>query len=190
MAESARERLIASAVELIRGSGVAATSVSDVLARSGLARRTLYLNFPGGMGELIATATDMAANALTAAIGQSVAAGDPVRSITAFATMWEAYLRDSDFSAGCPIVAATLGRTAVPLAAGRAAAAFVEWEKLIGAELRQSGLSAQSAEDLATMTVASIEGAVIMCIADHSATPLRRTARELAALVDYRIRGH
>lgn len=186
MTLSARERLINSAIELIRAGGVAATSVSEVLEHSGLARRTLYLNFPGGMGELIATATDMAAGALTATIGQCVTIGDPVRSIKAFATMWEAFLQESDFSAGCPIVAATLARSAVPQAGDRAAAAFAEWEKLIAAEMRSCGLSRRAADDLATMTVASIEGAVIMSIADHSAGPLRRTARELAALVEYR----
>src|SRR5690349_7563055 len=103
---SARERLITSAIALIRSAGVAGASVSALLDHSGLARRTLYLNFPGGKPELVQAATDAAGAELTAAIREFMADADPAQALAAFLQMWEAMLAESDYTAGCPIVAA------------------------------------------------------------------------------------
>ena len=64
---SARDRLIAATVGQVRRHGVAGTSVSGILDDSGLARRTLYLNFPNGKPELVAAATEHAARATISA---------------------------------------------------------------------------------------------------------------------------
>ena len=102
---SARERLITSAVALIRSVGVAGASVSALLNDSGLARRTLYLNFPGGKAELVEAATDAAGAELTASIQSCIADADPAQALDAVMQMWETMLTDTDYTAGCPIVA-------------------------------------------------------------------------------------
>ncbi|OBG44877.1 hypothetical protein A5672_09500 [Mycobacterium alsense] len=178
---SARERLITSAIALIRTAGVAGASVSALLDHSGLARRTLYLNFPGGKPELVEAATDTAGAELTAAIRDCMHDDDPARAVAAFLQMWEAMLADSDYTAGCPIVAATLGRSEAPAAADAAAAAFSAWEDLVAQLLREAGVKRSAAADLATTAVAAVEGAVIMSVAQRSPTPLRRVRRVLCA---------
>ena len=50
---TARERLIASAIELLRRNGVAGTGLAQLLEHSGTARRSVYVNFPGGKSELV-----------------------------------------------------------------------------------------------------------------------------------------
>ena len=181
---SARERLITSAIALIRSAGVAGASVSALLDHSGLARRTLYLNFPGGKPELVQAATDAAGAELTAAIREFMADADPAQALAAFLQMWEAMLADSDYTAGCPIVAATLGRAEAPAAADAAAAAFSTWESLLSKLLREAGVERSAAADLATTAVAAVEGAVIMSVAQRSPTPLRRAHRVLSTLID------
>ncbi|OBH09993.1 TetR/AcrR family transcriptional regulator [Mycobacterium sp. E3247] len=178
---SARERLITSAIALVRTAGVAGASVSALLDHSGLARRTLYLNFPGGKPELVQAATDAAAAELTAVLEECIHDADPARAVAAFLQRWEAMLADSDYTAGCPIVAATLGRAEAPAAADAAAAAFSSWEGLLAQLLRQAGVERSAAADLATTAVAAVEGAVIMSVAQRSPTPLRRVRRVLAA---------
>ena len=184
---SARERLIASTVALIRSGGVSGASVSEVLEHSGLARRTLYLNFPGGKSELVTIATELAGAAITASIEESLDQPDPGRVVEAFVAMWANALGDSDYTAGCPVVAATLSRAEVPAAADAAAAAFMRWEDLLASHLRNAGLAADTAADLATTVVASVEGAVIMSLAQRSPVPLQRTGRQIVALIDARI---
>lgn len=178
---SARERLIDSAIALIRSVGVAGASVSALLDHSGLARRTLYLNFPGGKPELVRAAADAAAAELTAAIQDCIHDADPARAVAAFLQMWEAMLANSDYTAGCPIVAATLGRSEAPDAADVAAAAFRKWEGLLAQLMREAGVERSAAADLATTAVAAVEGAVIMSVAQRSPIPLRRVRRVLSA---------
>jgi TetR/AcrR family transcriptional repressor of lmrAB and yxaGH operons len=183
---SARQRLITSAIALIRSVGVAGASVSALLNHSGLARRTLYLNFPGGKPELVAAATDAAGAEMTASIENCMVDADPARALAAFVQMWERMLADSDYTAGCPIVAATLGRSEAPAAADAAAAAFSKWEDLLTRLIREAGVERSAAADLATTAVATIEGAVIMSVAQRSPTPLRRANRVLSTLIDAR----
>jgi TetR/AcrR family transcriptional repressor of lmrAB and yxaGH operons len=180
---SARERLITSAIALIRSVGVTGASVSALLDHSGLARRTLYLNFPGGKPELVEAATDAAGAELTATIESCMVDAKPAQALAAFTQIWEAMLADSDYTAGCPIVAATLGRSEAPAAADTAAAAFSKWEALLTQLIREGGVKGSAAADLATTAVAAIEGAVIMSVAQRSPTPLRRTNRVLSELL-------
>ena len=97
--------------------GVAGTSVSGILEDSGLARRTLYLNFPAGKPELIAAATENASGITISAVETMVSDSDPAQVVQTFADRWADSLEANGFSAGCPIVAAALGRQEAPEAA-------------------------------------------------------------------------
>ena len=180
---SARTRLIAATVAQLRRHGVAGTSVSGILDDSGLARRTLYLNFPHGKPELVAAATENASQATISAFDAMRSEPDPVRMVETFVDMWAHNLDSTDFSAGCPIVAAALGRQEAPAAADAAAAAFAQWVQVVARITEDSGLDHEAAEEMATMIVATVEGAVIMSIAERSSAPLRRAGRGLVALV-------
>ena len=186
---SARQRLIDTTIALVRRRGVGSASVSQILEHSGLARRTLYLNFPDGKPELVAAATESAAAGFTSMLEGIVAEGDPIASVEAFVRAWETALADSDYRAGCPIVAATLASSEAPAAAQAAANAFTQWVGLIAAPLERAGLDPRSAEDLATTAVATIEGAVIMSLAARSPLPLQRAGRDLATLIGAKLAG-
>jgi TetR/AcrR family transcriptional regulator, lmrAB and yxaGH operons repressor len=174
---SARDALIASVTGLVRRRGVAGTGLSALLEDSGVARRTVYLNFPGGKEELIAEATRESGQALTAVI-QS-AGDDPAVAIQAFIGGWKAALSESELEAGCPIVAAILGRSDAPAAADVAAAAVNEWQTIIADRLAAAGVDAGNARSLASLTIAAIEGAVILAQASQSAEPLDHVGHHL-----------
>jgi AcrR family transcriptional regulator len=184
---SARQRLIDTTIALVRRRGVGSASVSQILENSGLARRTLYLNFPDGKPELIAAATESAAAGFTSMLEEMVAAGDPIAAVAAFVRAWEGALAEDGFCAGCPMVAATLGGTEAPAAAQAAASAFAQWVRLIAGPLETAGLAPEPAEGLATTVVATIEGAVIMSIAARSPIPLQRAGRDLAVLIEAKL---
>lgn len=184
---TARQRLIDSTVALMRRRGVASASVSDILDGSGVARRTLYLNFPDGKPALVAAATTHAAGMITAGLQARLTESDPASTIRAFTRMWETVLTDSGFNAGCPIAAAALGRTEAPDAADAAAAAFAEWVRLITETNERAGLPPEDARDLATTIIAAIEGAVLMALATRSVDPIRRTGRDLVTLTEVKL---
>lgn len=183
----AKERLITSAVDLIRRNGVAGTGLALLLELSGTARRSLYLNFPGGKAELIAHATAVAGKVTGAAIDQLARDGDPVSVIQRFIAGWTEALKATDFTAGCPIVAAALGRSEASVAAETAGEVFIDWERRLTGHLEAAELSPEDAAQLATMTVAAVEGAIVMCQATRSEEPLRRVEAGLIEL--YRLKA-
>ncbi|MFE9575980.1 TetR/AcrR family transcriptional regulator [Nocardia sp. NPDC006044] len=178
-----RERLIMGAIDLIRRHGVAGTGMTELLAHSNTARRSIYQNFPRGKQQLIEEATRTAGQVLAATITATEEDGSSAARLAGFVRMWKDTLVAADFTAGCPVVAAALAGSEVPAAPAIAAEAFAEWEALIAAQLTSEGLTAEVAESLATTTVAAIEGAVVMSIATRSVTPLDRAAEQLGYLL-------
>jgi AcrR family transcriptional regulator len=103
-----RRRMIQSAALLMRERGVEATSFSEVLARSGAPRGSIYHHFPGGKAQLIEESTRYAGEFIAAGLVASLQSGDPGAAVRAFGGSWRAILSESDYAAGCSVVAATL----------------------------------------------------------------------------------
>ena len=60
-----RERLTSATAALMQRHGVAGTGIAEILAESGVTRRSIYLNFPDGKAELVAAATRAAGDELS-----------------------------------------------------------------------------------------------------------------------------
>ncbi|MFI5782102.1 TetR/AcrR family transcriptional regulator [Nocardia sp. NPDC051570] len=179
----ARDRLIDSAVELMRRNGVAGTGIAQLLDHSGISRRSVYLNFPGGKSELVAEATRFAGRAFSALMRTVATSTDAATAIATFPVLWREVMVSSDFTAGCPIVAAALSRSEAPDAADAAGEAFGEWEQILAERLRAEHVEPEAALALATTIIAAVEGAVVMSLATRSVTPLERVGAQMSALV-------
>jgi TetR/AcrR family transcriptional regulator, lmrAB and yxaGH operons repressor len=180
---SARDALIASVIGLVRRRGVAGTGLNALLQDSGVARRTVYLNFPGGKAQLVAEATRLAGEALTTVIRSADDGGDPAQAVQTFIDEWKAQLSATQMQAGCPIVAAILGRSEAPAAAQAASEAIAEWQTVLADRLVRSGVDRDSARSLAALTVAAIEGAVILALATQSTAALDDVGRHLIEVI-------
>jgi AcrR family transcriptional regulator len=183
----ARDRLVVTAIDLIRRHGVAATGLTALLEHSGTARRSLYVNFPGGKAELVTEATVTAGQAIADVIDGMLDELDPAGAVRAFVQMWVTNLTTNGYRLGCPIVAAALARTDAPAAADAAGQTFVDWERRIAARLETEGVPVDDADRLATLTVSSVEGAIILAQATGSELPLRRVEESLVELVEQRL---
>ena len=178
----ARQRMIESAALLFRERGVEGTSFSDVLTRSGAPRGSIYHHFPGGKAQLVEETTRYAGDFIAAGLAAALEQKDPATALRRFAEVWRAGLSDSDFEAGCPIVAATLEGEQWPAARKAAGAVFEHWEDLLANAFKRHGASPERARSLGTLAIASIEGAVVLARAQRSAAPLERVAGELERL--------
>jgi AcrR family transcriptional regulator len=175
--------MIRSAAVLFRERGVHGTSLSDVVAHSSAPRGSIYHWFPGGKAQLAAEATRYSGEFIAAGIAAALEEDDPVAAVRAFASLWRQVLSDSDFSAGCPIVSATLEGARTPAARDAAGAAFERWQELLGAAFGRRGVTPVRAASLATLTVAAVEGAIVLSRAQRSSAPLERVADELESIV-------
>lgn len=177
---SARDTLIAATADLIRRNGVAGTGVAEILDRSKVARRSIYLHFPGGKSELVAAAARSSGDGLSALLTRCMAEPEP---IVAFADRWSQVLIDDDFAGGCPVMAAALARPTSPAAADVAVDVFVEWQRIIATRLTADGLDDAAATSLATTIVATLEGALMLANATRSTQPLHDSAAQLTRLI-------
>lgn len=181
---SVRSRLIQATMDLVRRCGVSGTGVAQVLAVSGVSRRGLYLNFPGGKNELVAETTRVAGELADTVIRPLVAADDP--PVEALIGFWSSLLTDSDYTSGCPVVAAALSRDEFPDAADAAGEVFDRWVRTIAEGLRLHGVAHNDSLALATTFVATIEGAVILAQSRQSTAPLDYARIHL----EYLLRGY
>lgn len=175
-----RDRLTSATTSLMQRHGVAGTGIAEILETSGVTRRSIYLNFPGGKSELVAAATQAAGDQLTQALRDQIQKTDPIAAVAQFCR--EA-LAGTDFDGGCPIVAAAFSRADAPEAAGIAADVFAGWRAMLVERLMRDGIARRRAVSLSATIVASFEGAVMLCRAAQSTEPLDHVARDLKWLV-------
>jgi AcrR family transcriptional regulator len=174
-----RERMVISTALLIRERGAHSTAISDVLEHSGAPRGSAYHYFPGGRTQLLCEAVDYAAEFTAARIAKaasSVAAVDVI--VDGFRTL----LIESDFRAGCPVVAVAVEADNQPVI-DRAAAGFARWTELIGRRLEADGVAPPRAEELAILLMTSIEGAILVARTARDTKPLDLVHRQLRAIV-------
>jgi AcrR family transcriptional regulator len=180
MTSDARARMVRSAAYLFRERGYSGTAFSDVIAHSGAPRGSIYHHFPGGKTQLAEEAVRYAGDHLAAGVRAATRDDDPVAAVRAFLSWWRRVLVDSDFRAGCPIVAVTVESRLTDAAAD----AFRRWQRALAAGLAAAGAADDRATRLATLVVAAVEGATILCRAQRSLAPLDDVAGELEDLID------
>ena len=179
-----RERMIQSAALLFRQQGIACTSFSDVIEHSGAPRGSIYHHFPGGKAQLAEETIRWAGASIGGLVDRSASAGDPVRMVRDFVALWRTQLDRSDFGAGCPVAAAAVeSADELPGLVAVAGEQFARWQAAFAGCLRGAGVRRARAARLATLAIASIEGAIVLCRAAHDIAPLDRVGRELELVV-------
>jgi AcrR family transcriptional regulator len=176
-----RNRMIQSAALLFREHGYSGTGFRDVIEHSGAPRGSIYHHFPGGKEELAADTVAWAAAVIERRIERAAHNGNPIVALGLFVDAWREVLEGSNFRAGCPIVAVAAEADAGSKATAAAAAAFARWQDLIAHALLDTGVSRTDARRLATLVIASIEGAILLCRARRDIRPLRDVHRALEA---------
>lgn len=182
---SHRERMVASAALLIRERGAHPTAIADVLAHSGAPRGSAYHYFPGGRTQLLCEAVDLAGTYVASQIEEAESGVD---ALDRLALGFRKQLIDSEFRAGCPVVAVAVesgakGDQLAPVV-DRAAVAFARWNTLITDRLRADGVDADRAEELATLALTAVEGAIVVARAARDVKPLDLVHRQLRTLLE------
>jgi len=178
--------MVVSAALLIRERGAHATAISDVLAHSRAPRGSAYHYFPGGRTQLLCEAVDYAGDHVAAIIAEAQS------SLGLLDTLIDKYRRqllDSDFRAGCPIVAVSVesgsedDRERIEPVTERAAAVFDRWTDLLAARFIGDGIAAADARELAVFTTSAIEGAIVLARVRRDVAPLGAVHRQLRSCV-------
>src|SRR5580704_6759013 len=177
MDQSVRERMVESAVVLLAKHGFQGASFSEVLARSGTPRGSIYHHFPDGKEQLIAAAVDHA-GAQAVQLLDTLDGRGAMEIVDGFMAMWRSVLQRSGLTAGCSVLAVTVSADSRELL-NRAAQAFRSW---LAGLLRSAGLSPDDADGFATMLIAASEGAVVLARAQQALAPFETVHQQLRAI--------
>lgn len=178
--------MLVSAAEVMRERGAAGVTIDEVLTRSGAPRGSVYYHFPEGRNQILTEALRYAGDAITATIDETADRGAMVL-LRDFVEFWQRLLTDSDFNAGCPVVAAAIGSAdEEPQLTAEAGQIFDRWRAALTRAFVADGFPESDAASLAVMSIAALEGAVVLCRSTRCTDPLRDVHTQLEFLIKAR----
>ena len=183
-ASDSKGKTLAAAVKLFRQQGYHGTALHDILAAGGSPRGSLYFHFPKGKEEIGETALTLAGEAVRQGIARAAEASESVELfLRRVARAMAADLEKSDYKEGCPIATTALETSAQSEVLGNATrTAFRKWENEISRGLARFGMSNEEADQVATMVLSQLEGALLLARTYRSLEPLRRAEQALKLL--------
>ncbi len=185
-----RQRMVVAAADMLARHGLNATSIRELAKRADAPLGSTYHHFPRGKDQVIVEAITLAGARVDAGLELYLQAGNPA-GLGQFIASWRYVLVRSKFRIGCPVMAAAIDE---PLDAegdaAREAAAkvFAGWRRRLEKAFVSEGVGKDEAADLATLVIASLEGAVVLCRAEQSIEPFDRIARQIESLVGSQLR--
>ncbi len=176
----ARRKMIESAVTLLATRGLQGTAFSDVLARSGAPRGSIYHHFPDGKEQLVEAAVALAGDRALSVL--DVVDGQPPKAVTAVVLdFWREILVRSGLRAGCAVLAVTVAADSPELLIN-AGSVFRAWRSRLAELYVAGGMSVDEATRLAATVIAASEGAVVVSRAEQNLDPFELVASQLLAL--------
>ncbi|MFL6088855.1 MAG: TetR/AcrR family transcriptional regulator [Aeromicrobium sp.] len=180
MTQDTRTRMIQGAALLVGTHGAKSASLRDLAREAGVPFGSTYHYFPDGKRQLVAEAVAAAGERVERLITRAHQQG-PDAAIDAIANGWRTVLESTDFRSGCPVLAVALEED--PVLRQSATAIFDRWQVSLAEALVAGGVATERAPRLARTVVASIEGAIALCRAEHSFDPLEDVLTELRAML-------
>jgi TetR/AcrR family transcriptional repressor of lmrAB and yxaGH operons len=185
---TARADAISTAARLFHHQGYHGTGLAQVLAESGAPKGSFYFHFPGGKEQLAVEAVEASSATVEALITNAAERADDAPDVVRRAGRAIArWLEETNFEEGCAV--ATLAAEAAgtsPALRQACEHAYARWRRLFAEALRQHGLAGAPASELATMTVAALEGATLIARTERRAGAMRT----VAAMLEAQVRAH
>ncbi|UBT80435.1 TetR/AcrR family transcriptional regulator [Pseudomonas amygdali] len=181
-----RQRVVEAAAAMLAQHGLNAASIREMTKRADAPFGSTYHHFPGGKQQVVVEAVNMAGARVSAALEGHLQSGS-VAGLSSFMADWRATLLRSNFRIGCPVMAAAVEEPLDDIASGAldaAAQVFKTWETLLATSLLAHGCDRSRAAQLATLVIASVEGAIVLCRAQRSIEPFDLVCAQLIQIVD------
>src|SRR5437764_9633704 len=104
---AARERIVAGAADMISRRGLNATSIRELAKHAKAPLGSTYHYFPEGKGQLATEAVQYAGGTVARILRKELDGG-PAAGLRAFLSLWRSIVIESDFRAGCPVLAVSV----------------------------------------------------------------------------------
>ncbi|MEV4219261.1 TetR/AcrR family transcriptional regulator [Nonomuraea sp. ATR24] len=183
--QDTRARIVRAAAELLQRQGYEGASVKPIALAAGASVSSVYHFFPGGKQELAVEAVRHGAAEYADLLREGLASSpDPAEGVAACARLMVSALKTSAWVDGCPVAVTaleTVGR--VPGIQQAADEALAHWQRLVSTAIQKAGVPADTADELASTVISTLEGAELLSRVRQDDLPLRRAATHLSQLV-------
>jgi TetR/AcrR family transcriptional repressor of lmrAB and yxaGH operons len=178
-----RDRVLRTAADLFRAQGYHATGLNQVLAEGDAPKGSLYFHFPGGKEQLAVESLALAGEQLHGSLSVVLnASDDPVEALERAVDLLAEHLAASDFRNGCPVATVALDAAAESEPIRQACVGVYDsWQGAIANRLAAGGFA--DSDDLATVVLAAIEGAILLARTRRDLGPLRAIRARLRPLL-------
>jgi TetR/AcrR family transcriptional regulator, lmrAB and yxaGH operons repressor len=188
VATDTKSRLIDAMLRALRTTGYHGTGLTEILASADAPKGVLYHHFPKGKAELAAAAIALTTEKMDFALKAIFASKAPLQGLEQLLHSQIERVVQSDFSgdfrASCPLANATLdASSAEPLLQAAVKLGFERWQMTIADGLTEMGLAPARASLLASLVLASYEGALLLARAHREPELIEQTASAVLAII-------
>jgi TetR/AcrR family transcriptional repressor of lmrAB and yxaGH operons len=192
MQTSTRDRIVAASSRLLQRQGYVGTGIKQIAQEAQATLGSVYHFFPGGKEAVAVAAIKYSTEEFATLLRKALDSEEnPAEAVMACARQLGDELRESGWIDGCPVTAAALETLGTDSEIQQACAdALRGWEQLVRDKLLGCGFPSQSAQELATTVISTLEGAEVTAQVNRSVEPLQVAGRQLARLVrSYEVQG-
>jgi AcrR family transcriptional regulator len=180
-----KARMVSASEDLISHRGYGVTML-DIIERADAPRGSIYHHFPNGKQELaseVARKVEQEIQGLVEYMAAKVA--DPAQFLIRLVGHHRKRLVNSDYELGCPLTGIVTGGEIETEELGAAiGATYTTWQNAIANALISKGLPPVESAQLASTTVAGIEGCIIVARATWSPQPFEDFLRWIPVMVE------
>lgn len=180
-----RDQIIQKTCELIELQGYHATGLSQILKESRSPKGSLYYYFPDGKESLVTAAVQHVGGIVLRRMQTILTEQEQAAEAIHALIVNIAYnVEHSGFRAGGPITTVAMEAAATSDSLRQACdAIYAEWIQLVTDRLITAGLNRERAARLADLTIAGVEGGIILSRTARSQRPLLSVAEEVRNLI-------
>jgi TetR/AcrR family transcriptional repressor of lmrAB and yxaGH operons len=178
---SPRDLIVQAACTLLEKQGYPATSLDEIVKESGAPKGSLYYYFPDGKEQIVSEAVLYAGKILVERMRGELARYDnPMQALYEYIMRLAGKVEEKHFTAGNPLMIVAVEAAASSERISQACReVYAQIEAVLQEKLLCCGLSDSEAAEQARLTLASLEGGVILSRVHRTADPLRSIANHL-----------
>ncbi len=178
---STRDLIIQAACTLLEKQGYPATSLDEIVKESGAPKGSLYYYFPDGKEQIVSEAVLYAGKILIERMRGELARYDnPMQALYEYIMRLAGKVEEKHFTAGNPLTIVAVEAAGASERISQACReVYAQIEAVLQEKLLCCGLSDSEAAERARLTLASLEGGIILSRVHRTADPLRSVANHL-----------
>jgi TetR/AcrR family transcriptional repressor of lmrAB and yxaGH operons len=178
---AARHLIILATCRLLEKQGYPATGLNEIVKESGAPKGSLYHYFPQGKEQIVSEAILFAGKVLIERMRSELAKqDDPLQAMYEYVMNLANKVEEKHFTAGNPLTIVSVEAAGSSERISQACReVYSQIEAVLAEKMMCCGLPEPDAAEQARLTLASLEGGIILSRVYHTADPLRTIANHL-----------